>query len=161
MLHHKPFVDTATPMSVENMLEPMKLRKTPKGQCQKEPLDLSVCHSDISADMSGDLADNDQLEMPTGDLNTMDTETLNTGMSSTPVPKPGENIEIGRSVDDMTVPVNKLNDALDTLCYTWSEVKLYCLANSEFEKYPGKLAKMTQRISARKGITLVTWTIQM
>ena len=111
--------------------------------------------------MSGDLADNDQSEMPTGDLNTMDTETLNTGMSSTPVPKNGENIEIGGSVDDMTVPVNKLNDALDTLCYTWSEVKLYHLANSEFEKYLGKLAKMTQRISARKGITLVTWTIQM
>ena len=42
-------------MSIEDMLEPIKLCKTPKGQCQKEPWDLSIHHSDVSTDVSGDL----------------------------------------------------------------------------------------------------------
>ena len=42
ILCRKPFVETSAPLSVESMLEPMKLHKSSKGQCQKEPLDLSV-----------------------------------------------------------------------------------------------------------------------
>ena len=54
ILHHKPFVETMVPLSVESMLEPMKLRKTPKKQCQNEPWDLSIRHSDQSADVSAE-----------------------------------------------------------------------------------------------------------
>ena len=42
ILCHKPFIETAAPLSLESMLEPMKLRKTPKKQCQNEPWDLSI-----------------------------------------------------------------------------------------------------------------------
>ena len=42
ILRPKPFVETAAPLGVESMLEPMKLRKTPKKQCQNEPWDLSI-----------------------------------------------------------------------------------------------------------------------
>ena len=130
----KSFEDTAAPLSGENMLEPMKLYKTPKSKCQKEPWDLSVCHSDISADMSGDLIDNEQSDMPASDLKSMDIKITNTSRSSTPVPKPGENVKIG-SDDDVAVLVNKWKGVPDELCYTWSEVKLYQLTNSELEKY--------------------------
>ena len=119
----KPFEDMAAPLSGENMLEPMKLYKTPKSKCQKEPWDLSVCHSDISADMSSDLIDNEQSDMPASDLKSMDIEITNTGRSSTPVPKPGENVKIG-SDDDVAVLVNKWKGVPDELCYTWSKVKL-------------------------------------
>ena len=52
ILRHKPFAETAVPLSVESMLEPMKLRKTSKRQCQNEPWDLSIRHSDLSVDVS-------------------------------------------------------------------------------------------------------------
>ena len=37
ILHRKPFVETAAPASVESMLEPMKLRKTPKKIAKVNP----------------------------------------------------------------------------------------------------------------------------
>ena len=54
ILRHKPFVETTAPLSVESMLEPMKLCKTPKKQCQNEPWDLSIRHSDQSVDVSAE-----------------------------------------------------------------------------------------------------------
>ena len=42
ILHRKLFVETAALLSVESMLEPMKLCKTSKRQCQNEPWDLSI-----------------------------------------------------------------------------------------------------------------------
>ena len=42
ILRRKPFIETAAPISVESMLEPIKLHKTPKKQCQNEPWDLSI-----------------------------------------------------------------------------------------------------------------------
>ena len=55
----------------------------------------------------------------------------------TPIPEPGENIEVG-CFSEMAVPVNQQMET-DDLCYTVSEVKLYRLTNSELEKYLGKL----------------------
>ena len=91
-------------MSVENMLEPMKLRKTAKGQCQNEPWDLSVCHSDLSTDV---------LEEPVSKDN-FDTHAEQAPLPNerpvTPIPKPGENVEIG-SYDEIAVPVNQCKEA--------------------------------------------------
>ena len=55
----------------------------------------------------------------------------------TPIPEPGENIEVG-CFGEMAVPVNQQMET-DDLCYTVSEVKLYRLMNSELEKYLRKL----------------------
>ena len=52
ILRRKPFAETAAPLSVESMLEPMKLCKTLKRQCQNEPWDLSIRHSDLSVGVS-------------------------------------------------------------------------------------------------------------
>ena len=120
------------------MLEPMKLRKTPKGQCQKEPWDLSVLCSDISADVSNDLIDNEHSSMPTSDLKLVDAEITNIERPMTPVPELRENMEI-RSNDEVAVLVNKCKDHADELCYTWSELKLYHLTKSELEKYLEKV----------------------
>ena len=60
------------------------------------------------------------------------------GRSKTPIPEPRENVEIGIN-NDVAVPVNKHKDQPSELCYTWSEVKLYRLTNSELEKYLGKI----------------------
>ena len=54
ILRRKPFVETTAPLSVESMLEPIKLCKTPKKQCQNEPWDLGIQHSDQSADVSAE-----------------------------------------------------------------------------------------------------------
>ena len=128
----------------------MKLCKTPKGQCQKEPWDLSVHHSDISADVSMDLVDKENSNMPTDDLKTLDVETTNLDRPMTPIPEPGENVEIGIN-DDVTVSVNKHKDQPDELCYTWSEVKLYHLTNSELEKYLGKVNQDSMTDGCSKG----------
>ena len=56
----------------------------------------------------------------------------------TPIPEPGENIEVG-CFGEMAVPVNQRMET-DNLCYTVTEVKLYRLTNSELEKYLGKLS---------------------
>ena len=37
ILHRKPFVETMAPLSIESMLEPMKLRKTPKNSVRMNP----------------------------------------------------------------------------------------------------------------------------
>ena len=37
ILRRKPFIETATPLSVESMLEPMKLCKTPKKNVKMNP----------------------------------------------------------------------------------------------------------------------------
>ena len=109
ILRRKPFVETAEPLSIESMLEPMKLHKTPKKQCQNEPWDLSIRLSDQSANVSAEGLSFDK----------------------------GENIEVG-CFGEMAVPVNQRMET-DDLCYSVSEVKLYRLTNSETEKYLGKL----------------------
>ena len=37
ILHCKPFVETTAPLNIESMLEPMKLRKTPKNSVRMSP----------------------------------------------------------------------------------------------------------------------------
>ena len=130
ILRRKPFVETAAPQSVESMLEPMKLRKTPKKQCQNEPWDLSVRHPKEPADTS------------TGEP-VHDEEQL------TPIPEPGENVEVG-CFSEMAVPLNQWMET-DDLCYTVSEVKLYRLTNSELEKYLGKLPDKNNPTVRAKG----------
>ena len=131
ILRHKPFAETAAPLSVESMLEPMKLRKTPKKQCQNEPWDLSIRHSDQPADIStgGSSLDNNN--------SSKDQAIVHDEEQLTPFPEPGENVEVG-CFCEMAVPVNQWMKT-DDLCYTVSEVKLHRLMNSELEKYLGKL----------------------
>ena len=131
ILRRKPFVETAAPMSIESMLEPMKLCKTPKKQCQNEPWDLSIRHSDQSADVSAEGLSLDNNNMSKEQAPVHEEEQL------TPIPEPGENVEVG-CFGEMAVPVNQHMET-DDLCYTVSEVKLYRLMNSELEKYLGKL----------------------
>ena len=109
ILHHKPFVETVAPLSVESMLEPMKLRKTPKKQCQNEPWDLSIRHSDQIADVStgGSSLDNNNTSKEQAPVH--DEEQL------TPIPEPGENVEVG-CFGEMAVPVNQCMET-DDLCY--------------------------------------------
>ena len=133
ILHYKPFVETTAPLSVESMLEPMKLRKTPKKQCQNEPWDLSIQHSDQSVDVSAEGLSLDNTNMSKEQVPVHDEEQL----TPTPIPKPGENVEVN-CFDEMAVPVNQCLET-DDLCYSVSEVKLYRLKNSELEKYLGKL----------------------
>ena len=133
ILRRKLFVEAVAPQSVESMLEPMKLHKTPKKQCQKEPWDLSVRHPNEPADTStggSSLVDNNNYSSKDQTL-VHDEEQL------TPIPEPGENVEVG-CFGEMAVPVNQRMET-DDLCYTVSEVKLYRLTNSELEKYLGKL----------------------
>ena len=84
VLHHKPFEDAAAPLSVKNMmLEPMKLCKIPKGQCQMEPWDLSGYRLDISADVSIDVLesenpDDNNPNVPTCNAESLDVELTNT-----------------------------------------------------------------------------------
>ena len=114
------------PLSVESMLEPMKLRKTPKKQCQNEPWDLSIRHPIQPADTStgGSSLDNNN-----GSNN---QAPLHDKGQLTPIPEPGENVEAS-CFGKMAVPVNKWLET-DNLCYTVSKVKLYRLMNSELEK---------------------------
>ena len=133
ILCRKPFVETTAPLSVESMLEPMKLRKTPKKQCQNEPWDLSIRHSDQSVNVSGEGLSLDNNNTSKEQVPVHDEEQL----TSTPIPEPGENVELS-CFDEMAVPVNKHMET-DDLCYSVSEVKLYRLTNSELEKYLGKL----------------------
>ena len=76
----------------------------------------------------------------------------------TPIPEPGENVEIG-SFDEIAVPVNKCKET-DGLCYSVSEVKLYCLTNSELEKYLGKVTGENTTSTCSKGdnVDIVTDT---
>ena len=131
ILHHKLFAETAAPLSVESMLEPMKLRKTPKKQCQNEPWDLSIQHSDQTVDTSTGVSSLDNNNSSKDQAPVHDKEQL------TPIPEPGENVEVG-CFGEMAVPVNQRMET-DHLCYTVSEVKLYRLMNSELEKHLGKL----------------------
>ena len=78
----------------------------------------------------------------------------------TPIPEPGENIEVG-CFGEMAVPVNQWMET-DDLCYTVSEVKLYRLMNSELEKYLGKLPNENYpTVHVQKGITKVLHQIQV
>ena len=141
ILHHKPFVETAEPLSVESMLEPMKLHKTPKKQCQNEPWDLSVRHPNQPADTStgGSSLDN----------NNSSKDQAPVHNKLTPIPEPGENVEVG-CFGEMAVPVNQQMET-DDLCYTVSEVKLYRLTKSELEKYLGKLPNKNYPTVRAKG----------
>ena len=113
------------------MLEPMKLRKTPKKQCQNKPWDLSIQHPNQPADIStGELS----LDNNNGSNNQVPVHDRG---QLTSIPEPGENVEVG-CFGEMAVPVNQRMET-DDLCYTVSEVKLYRLTNSELEKYLGKL----------------------
>ena len=139
----KPFVETAAPLSVESMLEPMKLRKTPKKQCQNEPWDLSIQHPTQPADTStgGSSLDNNN--------SSKDQALVHDEEQLTPIPEPGENIEVG-CFGEMAVPVNQWMET-DDLCYTVSEVKLYRLMKSELEKYLGKLPNKNYPTVRAKG----------
>ena len=143
ILHRKPFVETAAPLSVESMLEPMKLHKTPKKQCQNEPWDLSIRHSDQPMDTSTGVSSLDNNNSSKDQAPVQDEEQL------TPIPEPGENVEVG-CFDEMAVPVNQRMET-DNLCYTVSEVKLYRLMNSELEKYLGKLPNENYLTVCAKG----------
>ena len=68
---------------------------------------------------------------------------------ATPIPKPGENVEIG-SFDETAIPVNKRMET-DDLCYSVSEVKLYRLTNSKLEKYLGKMTNENTSTTCTKG----------
>ena len=104
----------------------------------------------MSADVSTDLINNEHSNMPTSDLKSVDAEITNIERPVTPVPELGENVEIG-SNDDIAVLVNKCKDQADELCYTWSEVKLYRLTNSELEKYLGKVNQDESTNNCSKG----------
>ena len=125
------------------MLEAMKLRKTPKKQCQNEPWDLSIRHSDQSADVSAEGLSLDNNNTSKEQAPVHEEEQL------TPIPEPGENIEVG-CFGEIAVPVNQSMET-DDLCYTVSEVKLYRLTNSELEKYLGKLPNKKNPIVRAKG----------
>ena len=131
ILHRKPFVETAAPQSIESMLEPMKLHKTSKKQCQNEPWDLSIRHPNQPADISTGNSSPDKKNCSNNQAPVHEDGLL------TPIPEPGENVEVG-SFGELAVPVNQRMET-DDLCYTVSEVKLYRLTNSELEKYLGKL----------------------
>ena len=142
-LRRKPFIETVAPASVESMLEPMKLCKTPKNQCQNEPWDLSVRHQ------------NEHIETSTGGSSPVNNNNpkyqalVHDEEQLTPIPEPGENVEVGY-FSEMAVPVNQRIET-DDLCYTVSEVKLYGLTNSELEKYLGKLPTKNNPTTLAKG----------
>ena len=111
----------------------MKLRKTSKRQCQNEPWDLSIRHSDLSVDVSEDRLSFDNNNTSKEQAQLYDEEQV----TQIPIPEPGENVEIS-SFDETAVPVNQCMET-DDLCYSVSEVKLYRLTNSELEKYLGRM----------------------
>ena len=113
----KPFVETTAPLSVESMLEPMKLRKTSKRQCQNKPWDLSIQHSDRSVDVSEERLSLDNNNTSKEQVPVYDEEQL----TPIPIPKPGENVELS-GFDEMAVPANQCMET-DDLCYSVSEVK--------------------------------------
>ena len=121
----------------------MKLRKTPKKQCQNEPWDLSISHPNQPADTStgGSSLDNNN--------SSKDQAPVHDEEQQTPIPEPGENVEVG-CFGEMAVPVNQRMET-DDLCYTVSEVKLYRLTNSELEKYLGKLPNENYLTAHAKG----------
>ena len=125
------------------MLEPMKLRKTPKKTCQNEPWDLNIRHPNQPADTStgGSSLDNNN--------SSKDQALVHDEEQLTPIPVPGENIEVGY-FSEMAVPVNQQMET-DNLCYTVSEVKLYRLTKSELEKYLGKLPNKNYPTVCAKG----------
>ena len=133
ILHREPFVETTAPLSVESILEPMKLCKTSKRQCQNEPWDLSIQHSDQSVNVSEERLSLDNNNTSKEQVPVYDEEQL----TPIPIPELGENVELS-GLDEMAVPVNQCMET-DDLCYSVSEVKLYRLTNSELEKYLGKI----------------------
>ena len=106
------------------------------------------------------MIDNENPNMPESDLKTVDAEPTNNERPSTPISKHGENVEIGID-DDVAVHVNKRMAQPDELCYTWSEVKLHHLTNSELEKYLGKVNHDDSSTCARKEIILTIHLNQM
>ena len=53
--------------------------------------------------------------------------------------------------DDVAVPVNMQNSQFDPLCYSWSEVKLHRLTNSELERYLGRVDSHPKQDKCMKG----------
>ena len=154
ILRRKPFIETAAPASVESMLEPMKLRKTPKNNCQSEPWDLSARHQNKHTEtLTGGSS-------PVNNNNSKDHSLVHDEEELTPIPELGENIEVG-CFGEMAVPVNHRIET-DDLCYTVSEVKLYRLTNSEQEKYLGKFpTKNNPTARAKGGNNCTTSTLTM
>ena len=93
ILRRKAFVETPAPVSVKTMLEPMIIKKRPKGRCQREPWDLSTHRLDDSTEASYDHDETAYREPVAGADNFIS------------VPEPGENIEIG-ILEETAVPVN-------------------------------------------------------
>ena len=144
-------------MSVQNMLEPMKLHKTPKGQCQNEPWDLSISHQEADTDISGDLTkDGDNVVNLKENVLIAENDVSGNDRPSTPVPEPGMHTEIDETDEPLEVPPDKLKSALDNLCHTWSEVKLHRLTNSELECYLGKVNENTAPTLVLKGDNIVS-----
>ena len=143
ILRHKPFVETAAPLSAESMLDPMILCKIPKTQCQNKPWDLSTRHLDQPADTSTGVSSLDN------NNSSKDQTPMHEEEQLTPIPEPGENVEVGCS-GEMAVPLNQCMET-DDLCYAVSEVKLYRLTNSELEKHLGKLPNENQPTLHAKG----------
>ena len=131
ILRRKPFIETAAPLSVESMLEPMKLRKTTKKQCQNEPWDSRIQHPNQPADASTGGLSLDNINKSKKQAPVHNEEQL------TPIPEPGEIVEVS--------------------CYTVSEVKLYRLMNSELEKYLRKLPNKNYQTVHAKGDIKGIW----
>ena len=129
ILQQKPFAETSAPISVKTMMEPMIIKKRPKGRCQSEPWDLSTHRHDQSA--------NALVDKSPAHNDTAHSDQVADADHSVPVPEPGENIEIG-FLEETAVSVNKKTSADDS-CFVPLEVKLYRLTNSELEKYLGKI----------------------
>ena len=129
ILRRKPFTETSAPLSVKTMMEPMRIKKRSKGQCQNEPWDLSTHGHDVSANAS---IDNSSVydDTPHSDQ-AVDLD------HSVPVPEPGENVEIG-SLEETTISVNSKMLA-DDMCPVPLEVKLHRLTNSDLERYLSKI----------------------
>ena len=146
ILRRKPFQEAAAPVSLKSMLEPMKRRKIPKSHCQSEPLDLSVPST------SADIDDSHESEFKNSvdTVHTYDGEQDQLEQSATLIPELGESVELGPG-DDVAVPVNMQNRQFDPLCYTWSEVKLRRLTNSELERYLGRVDSHPKQDKSMKG----------
>ena len=143
-------------MSVQNMLEPIKLHKTPKGQCQNEPWDLSISHQEADTDISGDLTkDGDNVVNLKENVLVAENDVSGNDRPSTPVLEPGMHTEMDETDKPTEVPPDKLKSALDNLCHTWSEVKLHRLTNSELECYLGKVNENIAPTPVLKGDNIV------
>ena len=120
------------------MLEPMRLKKTSKRSCQQEALDLSL-HPDRSADTSYE-GDQDQLESTpcTNNESNLDTSMLGDNSAEhQPEPdviEPTKN----KSEENISPEHQRYLDALENICKTWSEVKLFQMKSSVVNFYLNK-----------------------